>query len=214
MLFLQLLLVCGVTAPFVLAVWAAFMHRHLMPLGPSPICAPPDVMPHDDGDARTSPALPTRFASESLELAPLAKTVVARVEPVAREHFVRISLAIPPGLTLRADSRILGTALRETLLTAIQAATGGQVLISARVLGTQLHVHVTDDGADARQAMRESLARETGGRIALCGGSILVEARPGHGTTVTLRLPLPGQDASPETAPFLEEHTRDAMLTD
>jgi signal transduction histidine kinase len=85
----------------------------------------------------------------------------------------------------------LGIALRQTMLTAIHAAAGGQVLVTAMALGSQLHIRVTDDGPGADQLNREALTREAQTLIALQGGSVVVEARPGKGTTVSIRLPLP-----------------------
>jgi signal transduction histidine kinase len=96
-------------------------------------------------------------------------------------------------MPVHVDPGALRKALRETMLIAIRAAPGGQVLVTALTLGSQLHIRITDDGLGADQRDREMLTRSAEASIALQGGSIAVEVRPGHGTMVTVRLPLPGK---------------------
>ena len=129
------------------------------------------------------------FEARELDLGNLLRDAAHDLEPLARSHAVRISLAVSPGRREWADPFALGSALREVMTAAIHAAVGGQVLVSALPLGTQLHIVVTDDGPDTTQAVRESIVRESGATMALIGGSISVEVRAGRGTTVTLRLP-------------------------
>lgn len=106
-----------------------------------------------------------------------------------------MQLAVKAGLQARVDPNALRIVLRTILLTAIRSSPGGDVLITASSLGRQLRIGVMDDAGQADQRTRESLAREAGELIALQGGSVIVEARPGRGTTVTIRLPSP---AAPE----------------
>ncbi len=77
------------------------------------------------------------------------------------------------------------------MLSAINAAPGGEVLVTAATLGSQLHIRITDDSPETDQPGREIALRQTGALIALQGGSIVVEVRTGRGTTVTIRLPVP-----------------------
>ena len=189
----QLGLLSAATAPFLLAIWAAFLNRQL---APAAVLDPP------------SGFLPsgTRFAAETLNLAAMAQVVAEALEPLAHAHHVRICLAVPQGMTVRADPGALRMALRETLLTAMRATPGGQVMLSALTVGTESHIRITDDGAEARQQRRESMARGAEELIALQGGRLIVVARPGRGTTVTIRLPMPGEGlaggtvATPEPA--------------
>ncbi len=173
-----LFLLCG---PFVLALWVAFIHARRNTPGAS-------LAPHPS--AGLDPAVP-RFSAEVIDVeAALREAATAVISP-ARVHRVRIDLAVTAAMTLHVDPGSLGIALQQTLLTAIHAAPGGQVLVTAVTLGSQLHIRVTDDGSGADQLNRETLTRGAEALIALQGGSIAVEARPGKGTTVSIRLPLP-----------------------
>ena len=60
------------------------------------------------------------------------------------------------------------------------------MLVTAHVLREQVHIRIIDDGTSADQRSRESRLREPGDLIALHGGSLAVEARPGRGTAVTI----------------------------
>ncbi|MSP01747.1 MAG: HAMP domain-containing histidine kinase [Acetobacteraceae bacterium] len=144
----------------------------------------------DPGQAASVSGKGAGINAERLDLPVLLRAVADSLEPLARSHHTRISLAVSPGRTVHASGEALRSALRATIETAIRAATGGRVLISVLPLGTQLHILVTDDGAHSVRATRESMAREAASAIALQGGSLAVEARRGHGTTVTLRLPM------------------------
>jgi signal transduction histidine kinase len=77
------------------------------------------------------------------------------------------------------------------MLSAINAAPGGEVLVTAATLGSQLQIRITDDSPETDQLGREITLRQTGALIALQGGSIAVEAQKGRGTTVAIRLPVP-----------------------
>jgi signal transduction histidine kinase len=140
------------------------------------------------------------FEAETLDLSVMLRSVGASLESLARSRFAKILLAVNPGYMVRADRSALQMTLSETIATAVRAAPGGQVLISVRQLGPQLNVLITDDGADADQKLRESMVRGAGELLALQGGTISVEARPGRGTTVTLRLPVFAGSASGATA--------------
>ena len=180
-------LLSAAVAPFLLAIWAAFMNRQLAPAG---------------GMASAAPYPPARpgFEAATVPFAPLARGVAEALEPLARTHRVRLSLAVPPDMLVRADPDALRMALRETMLTAMRATLGGKVLVSALRVGAESHVHVTDDGTDADQRAREGMARGAQELIALQGGTLVVTARRGLGTTVTLRLPMPATVTTPRAA--------------
>ena len=190
---IQSALLSAAVAPFLLAIWAAFMNRPLAPAGGMASAAP---CPR----ARPGLKAETGFEAETSLFAPLARAVAEALEPLARTHRVRLSLAVPPDMLVRADPDALRMALRETMLTAMQATLGGKVLVSALRVGAESHVHVTDDGTNADQRAREGMARGAQELIALQGGTLVVTARRGLGTTVTLRLPMPPIVTAPRAA--------------
>lgn len=197
----QLGLLIVVSAPFVIAGWAAFLHRQLAP-GINDLSRVEEEQP------------PGRFKARPLELAPVVRAVVDGIVPLAREHAVRIDLAVGADMRVHADPNALRMALREMVLTAVRASACGQVVITAAAIGAQMNVRVTDDGRGADQKARESLARGAGELAALQGGSVAVEARPGRGTTVTLRLPLPAEpEAGPATATETDSPAETVGLT-
>jgi signal transduction histidine kinase len=186
-------LLMALTAPFCLAIWIAFTHRRRVSVGER-------TATYEVAEAI---GLNTRFEAETVDLEAAVRKVAAALDSLARANWVRIDLALSAAMTVRVDPGALGMALQETMLTAIHAAAGGQVLVTTVTLGSQLHIRVTDDGLGADQQDREMLTRRAESLIALQGGSIVVEARPGRGTTVTVRLPMPGK-AGGEVSSFTQ----------
>jgi signal transduction histidine kinase len=142
----------------------------------------------DDADVDLEAA---RFEAETIDIAAAIREAASWIEALTRAHAIQIDLAVSPSSTVHADPRALDMALRRTMLAAIQAAPEGRLLVTTQMLGRQLHIRVTDDGPGVDQQVREARLRGAEAVIALQGGSIGVDARPGHGTTVTIRLPLP-----------------------
>jgi hypothetical protein len=192
----QLGLLLALAAPFFVAVWVAFLH---WPRGTGRA----DGTPAASGECVVRGLTRARFAAETLDI---EREVRNAVDDLASQHAVRLDMAVHQGSTVRIDPVILRTALRSLIDAAIRSATPGQVLITALTLGSQMHIRIVDDGADADQVSREIEAREPGELIALQGGSLAVEARPGQGTAVTIRLPIPG-GAGPEADEFTETRT-------
>ncbi len=98
----------------------------------------------------------------------------------------------------------LAGAAREALRNTRKHARATRALVTADVVGDVATVIVSDDGAGfdlgaVRQGgagLRESIV----GRLGRAGGSASVRSRPGHGTRVTLRMPL-GDAAADAPAP-------------
>lgn len=178
-----LLVLC---APFVLAVRIAFTHRRRATASES-------TVPYQIPESVDPDPINARFEAKTVSLEAAVREAAVAMASLARVHYVRIDHAVSAAMTVHVAPSALGMALRETLLTAIRGAPGGQVLVTAVTLGTQLHIRVTDDGPGADQQGRELLARRAAALIALQGGSIMVETSPGRGTTVSIRLPLPGK---------------------
>ncbi len=175
---LQIVLLTAVLAPFLLASWAAFLHWDQSSRAVEAVLAEPGPTPD-------------MFRAESLDLPDLLREIADALAPLARARFTRIGLAVSPGRTVWAERHGLSKALGEVITTAICASSGGQVLISVLPLGSEVNIVVTDDAACADQHMRETMARGAGDLIAMQGGRLAVEARVGHGASVTIRLPLP-----------------------
>jgi signal transduction histidine kinase len=206
MTLLHLTLLSAATVPFILAIWAGILHWR-SPLRDAEVAL---------GEGATSGLVRTRFEARTLDLSNVLRSVADTLDPLARARFVRILLSVGPGQQVHADPDALTAMLMETMGTAIRATPGGQVLVSVRPLGTQLHILVTDDGVDADQKLRESLARGPGEVIALQGGTIAIEARPGRGTAVTLRLSLPVEakgDLTQESETFGEPVSGSGLMT-
>ena len=132
------------------------------------------------------------FQATTVDLAAAILATAVALEPLARAHWVRFDLAIAPETNVRVDRNALGMALRETMTTAVRATPGGRVVITAASLGSQMHVRIADDGWGDDQWTREASVRDASASIALQGGSVSVQATSGRGTTVTVRLAMPG----------------------
>jgi signal transduction histidine kinase len=139
-------------------------------------------------------------AGESVELIPddatapvdlevAVRAAIASVAAMARLRQVRIELAVGTTATIPVSPGVLRTALHDIMLTAIDAAPGGRMLVTAGTCGDQVHIRITDDSRTADRQGRETSTWQTGVAIAAQGGSVAVEARPGEGTTVTIELP-------------------------
>ena len=178
----QLGLLLAIFAPFALALWVAYQRG---PRASTNRANRPDIVAE-------FPLTRVSFAAETMEIEPAVRSAADAVHHEARARFVQIELAVRPGTKAHVDPRALRSALHATVLTAVHATPGGQVLITTQTLGSQLHIRITDDGRNADQLTRERQARGAEELIALQGGSIAVEVRSGRGTTVTIRLPLPG----------------------
>ena len=176
----ELGLIFAISAPFAVAVWMALQDR-----AGDHVVYPREIV---GSELRLG-----RSRAETLDVEQEVRAAADSAADLACAHSVRTRLAVAPGTTARVDPIALRTALRAVIEQAIRTAVGGQVLITAAALGPQIHIRVTDDAADADQRSREAGTREASSLIALQGGSIAIEAAQGRGTTVTIRLPLPGR---------------------
>ena len=162
--------------PFAAAPWIAFTHRARTTAR--------------DHAAPIAEPVAIGFAATMVDLESAIRQA-ALIDTPAGSRRARIELAVSAAAAVHVDPNALETALRDTLRSAIDAAAGGQVLVTTATPGRQLHIRVTDDGPGVDQQRREMSLRAAQTLIALQGGSMTVEARTGRGTTVTIRLPLP-----------------------
>ncbi len=103
-------------------------------------------------------------------------------------------MAVQPGLVIRTDQRPFREILGDLVRRAIEQSPCGCVLLTAARIGSQVHVSVSDDASAADGAIRLTRLGDAERLVALQGGSMDINSRPGEGTTVTIRLP--GSDAS------------------
>lgn len=142
-------------------------------------------------------------ALEDLDLADLARSIVSLYQQqcVGRQ----LVLSAPASLRWRTDGTYLREALHNLLQNAIDATgEGGRIELSVTTDAERASITVRDDGAgmDANTLAQARLpyftTKEAGTGLGLAiveksinelGGQVLVESRPGHGTTVTISLP-------------------------
>jgi hypothetical protein len=133
----------------------------------------------------------TPFSAGLLDVAAEVRAVLDQVEPEAAPAFVRLELAVQPGLSVHADRRAFRDIVGNLVRYAVRRSPCGQVLVGGMRHGGRVQISVTDDGAVASEGAQASALRDVGGLIALLGGTIHVETRAGEGTTVLVRLPGP-----------------------
>jgi len=117
------------------------------------------------------------------------RSIVRGLRPLARMNFVEIELAIAGGAGCWVSPGVGYRVIEETIASAIRSAPCGTVLVTARSIGGQQHIRVTDDGEAAVRAARDMATIDLGRLAAQIGGSISMEAGPGVGTTVAVCLP-------------------------
>jgi len=183
----QLGLLFAISVPFAVSIWVASRHQPLPAMGL-------DVTP-DDTTALSLSGI--GFNAVTMDVEHAVREAATASHAAARAKFVQVELALHAdilhsGIKIRVDPNALRVALETAMGVAIRATPGGQILVTAAPLGRQLHIRIVDDGMNADQRSRESLLRDVETLIALQGGSIVVDAMPGRGTSVTLRLPMPG----------------------
>ena len=134
--------------------------------------------------------LTTREAELTSEtLGAALREVVAAVED---EHGATFEVSIIGERSLDAAAEALAAAAREALRNACVHAPGAAVFVFAELSSEQAEVFVRDDGpgfdADAVPAERRGIRDALVGRLAAVGGSATIDAVPGEGTEVALRV--------------------------
>jgi signal transduction histidine kinase len=146
-------------------------------------------------DATRFPAGLTAFArvapasAGDLDVAAEVHTVLDRLGPQARQQLVTFTAAIEPGLLVHADAATFRQALADLVGNAIQRTPCGTVLLTGGRRGGRVEVSVGDDGATDGLPGVESALRGAAQLVALQGGTLEIDMRPGEGTIATMRLP-------------------------
>jgi signal transduction histidine kinase len=127
------------------------------------------------------------LTSETLGAA--LREVVAAVED---EHGATFEVSIIGERSLDVTGEALAAAAREALRNACVHAPGAAVFVFAELSNEQAEVFVRDDGAgfdpEAVPAERRGIRDALVGRMAAVGGSATIDAVPGEGTEVALRI--------------------------
>lgn len=158
-------------------------------------------------------ARPPKPVAEAVDGGDLLFAVAEAVEPAARQRGVLVEVTPPaePG-SMFVDRGQVEEALRAIVTNAVEAsASGGRVTLAARAGGDggrSCEVTVADHGsgmdeATVRRAFDPFFSGREAGRgaglglskawrfIEANGGSVVIESRPGSGTTVTVAVPTP-----------------------
>lgn len=161
--------------------------------------------------ARMDADTPSR--KEMLNLAALARDVIAHLVPKAAEPGIEISLAAPDSLNVHADRNALYTILNNLVDNAVRyAGAGGRVAVELERRESYVSIHVLDDGPGISEADRERVfdrfyrvatrindQRGSGLGLAIVkqavtrmGGSIVIgEGLDGRGCGFTVEIPAP-----------------------
>jgi len=127
------------------------------------------------------------------------------LEPRLKEHSIEVVIDVPSDQTVAADRELLGRAVRNLMLNAIDAMSAGGMLVATSAAGPcTVELEIADSGLalsdeERRQAFEPLATMRRGGsgwalaiveRIAkLHHGSVLVANCPDGGVAFTLRLP-------------------------
>ena len=145
----------------------------------------------------------TPFSSQLVDVAEQVRTLLASALPIAARRGIHLKFAVQPGLEVRTDPRVFQTVLGDLLTHAVGQAPCGSVLVGARRHGGRVQVTVCDDGAGQKVAVQEAALRDTAQLLAMQGATLQIDARPGQGTTIAVRLPDAVDQAppTPDTRP-------------
>ncbi|MFI5177029.1 MAG: ATP-binding protein [Vicinamibacterales bacterium] len=167
------------------------------------------------GEFSTFAAEPTARPT-SVAVADLVEDVVAPYRPgLSPKH--RVEVVLPAGLPpVWIDRTLVARALTNIFENALQAMPeGGTIRVAAEAWDSRIAMDVSDTGvgmdAEAvRRAFEPYFSTKTAGsglglanakrNVELCGGAMSIASAPGHGTTITLTLPVARPPGGPAGA--------------
>lgn len=160
---------------------AVGIEQRVRPAGLAPP-APPPVAPLVEVIA---PSVPGPYADLQREL----RAVLADVQDAADRLNVQMELAIPAGLSLRGAPGALQPVLRALLRNAVAHTPHGRVFIGAMRADGCVRLIVIDDGKTGAPPIAAELRKPLARLLAEAGAGLVVDHRPGDGTTLVLSLP-------------------------
>lgn len=148
-------------------------------------------------------------SQESVDVRELLEAAVGRYRNTAREHRIQLEMSSMPGVVpIRGNRDILLEAIDNLMRNAFDAVPpGGRVTVSAQRLKDAIHLVVEDDGPGLTEDQIERIfepfyttkVRGTGLGLPLaqrlvrqCGGSLVVDSRPGEGARFRIVMPTTG----------------------
>jgi hypothetical protein len=147
----------------------------------APAVPPPAVAP-----------LVAPVAAARMDLHTALRAVLAEVQRDADRLQVQLELAIPAGLLLQADPGAFQPVLRALLRNAVEHAPGGRVFVGAMRADSCVRIIVIDDGKTGARPIAAELRRPLARLLACSGAGLVVDNRPGDGTTLVLSVPEAG----------------------
>ncbi|HEX6349673.1 MAG TPA: GAF domain-containing sensor histidine kinase [Candidatus Dormibacteraeota bacterium] len=157
--------------------------------------------------------------TESVALKQLLTGCADEIAPLARHKSQRLVVKARGNLSVRADARRLRQVMLNLVSNAIKfTPEGGTVVVETERDGSEVLVHVRDNGvgvpAGERERIFEAFTQVRTGRtrsdegtglglalsrrlMELMGGALVLDARPGRGSTFTVRLPAVAGAAAP-----------------
>jgi hypothetical protein len=158
------------------------------------------------GGAVTAGLESSECAPLTLDLEPEIRSAVAAMDGLARDYFVRLTIAVSPLSVARINPIVLRKVLRAAISTAINAQFGGRVLVTVTKSGDEQLIRIVDEAIDADAARRKGLLWEQAELLSSQHGAIDVETVPGGGTAITISLPAAIQQPGTRGALALAEH--------
>ena len=167
---------------------------------------------HLVGDLLSTAAAGRALKPQQLDLAVLIHTSITSAALRAGINHVTISADVPPELPVVADLLRIGQVLDNLISNAIKfSPAGGSVIVRAKNSAERIHLEVIDSGigmtsVEVRNAFTKFFRAGTALKAAIPGaglglaivksiveahgGTIDINSEPGHGTTVTVSLPI------------------------
>jgi hypothetical protein len=130
------------------------------------------------------------YATE-LDVETELRAAAAEIVPLLFRYKTRIDVAIRPGLMLRANRSALREILHEVLRRAVLDTATEQLLLTAAPEPGRVRIAITDDSPATATSARQAALRDTAALLAMQGGSMHIDVRPGQGTIVALYWPAP-----------------------
>ncbi len=142
-------------------------------------------------EMRTS--APLQHADGRLDVATEARTVMGLFAELATQRGVRMEIAVDPALTVRMEQHQFHELLGAVLTHAIHAGSG-HVLLGAMRHAGRVQIAVIDEGSGINREQQVTDLRQAARLAAMQGATLEVDARPGEGTTILLRILAPRQE--------------------
>jgi hypothetical protein len=136
------------------------------------------------GDASSDPAMvvPVDLRAELLG-------ALSEAQQDAERGAVRLEVAIPHGLAPQIAPALLRPALLPLLRNAIDHTPGGRVFVGAMRAEGRVRIIIIDDGKQATRPLAAGVRAVLARLLARSDAALVVDHRPGDGTTVMLCLP-------------------------